>query len=336
MNIGQAAVGIIALIVVVGGLLYIFYSRTNAVAKTGYGSLIMLTLVSLMIPVFWIMESNNQAASKIQQQQTAVTSGMQLYAQFCTDSCFAIQNNKVVDATYNGYTISQLNNMTDNDLLATIEAGTYNPKAPHQPTSSNAVPRASQFGGALDSNDVDYLFEFLRSADPDYLSKNGYPQLNGFDKLPDYLQNNNPAQYQAAVNLGKQQGLTFGTQVDMTNQKSIAISIGKAGTSGFNCSSQVACFSPMNIKVKVGTVITWTNKDAVAHTVTAIKGNDITAPQNNIAGPQVFDSGQAGIQSGKSFTYTVNANAYNLNPNHTVIYYCRFHPDMLAILTIVQ
>ena len=335
MNIGQAAVGIIALIVVVGGLLYIFYSRTNAVAKTGYGSLIMLTLVSLMIPVFWIMESNNQAASKIQQQQTAVTSGMQLYAQFCQDQCFGIQNNKVVNATYNGYTISQMNNMSDNDLLAIIESGQYNPKALNQPTSSNAVPRSNQFGGALDSNDIDYMFEFLRSADPSYLSKNGYPQLNGFDNLPDYLQNNNPTQYQAAVALGKQQGLNFGALVDMTNQKSIAISLGKAGSAGFTCSSQVACFSPMNIKVKVGTTITWTNKDAIAHTVTAIKGNDIAAPQNNIAS-QVFDSGPAGIQSSKSFTYTVSASAYNLNANHTVIYYCRFHPDMLAQLTIVQ
>lgn len=335
MNIGQAAVGIIALIVVVGGLLYIFYSRTNAVAKTGYGSLIMLTLVSLMIPVFWIMESNNQAASKIQQQQTAVNSGMQLYAEFCTKGCYGIQNDKVVDATYNGYTISQMNNMSDNDLLAIIESGQYNPKALNQPTNSNAVPRSTQFGGALDSNDVDYMFEFLRSADPDYLSKNGYPQLNGFDKLPDYLQNNNPTQYQAAVDFGKQQGLNFGTLVDMTNQKSVAISLGKVGSAGFNCSSQVACFSPMNIKVKVGTTITWTNKDAIAHTVTAIKGNDVAAPQNNIAS-QVFDSGPSGIQSGKSFTYTVSASAYNLNSNHTVIYYCRFHPDMLAQLTIVQ
>lgn len=336
MNIGQAAVGILALIVVVGGLLYIFYSRTNAVAKTGYGSLIMLTLVSLMIPVFWIMESNNQAAAKIQQQQTSVSSGMQLYAQFCTSQCYGIQNDKVVNATYNGYTISQMNSMSDNDLLAIIEAGTYNPKALNQPANSNAVPRSSQFGGALDSNDVDYMFEFLRSADPDYLSKNGYPQLSGFDKLPDYLQNNNPTQYQAAVALGKQQGLNFGTLVDMTNQKSITITLESASSSGVSCSSQIACFSPRNIKVKVGTVITWTNKDAIAHTVTAIKGNDVAAPQNNIAGPQVFDSGQAGIQSGKSFTYTVNAGAYNLNPNHSVIYYCRFHPDMLAQLTIVQ
>ncbi|GER92009.1 hypothetical protein KDW_61710 [Dictyobacter vulcani] len=44
-NLVQAIVGIVVLLVVVGGLLYIFYSKTNAVEKTGFGSLIMLGLV---------------------------------------------------------------------------------------------------------------------------------------------------------------------------------------------------------------------------------------------------------------------------------------------------
>lgn len=335
MNIGQAVVGLILLVVVVGGLLFIFYSRSNAVVKTGFGSLIMLALVSLMIPVFWILEGSNQATAKIQQHSVAVDSGMQLYAQFCVDQCYAIKNNKVINPTYNGYTIDQINAMSDNDLLAIISAGTYNPKALHQPTSSNAVPRSTTFGGALDSNQINYMFEFLRSANPDYLRKNGYPVQNGFDKLPDYLQNNSPTQYQAAVALGKQQGVNFGAVTDLTNQKKVAMDIVKVGSNGVNCSSQVACYSKPSIKVKVGTTITWTNTDAVAHTVTAIKGNNVASPQNNIAS-QVFDSGQSGIQTNQSFTYTVNENAYNLNPDHTVIYYCRFHPDMLAQLTIVK
>ena len=54
----QAAIGIVVALITVGALLYVFYSRTNAVQKTGYGALIMLAVVSLMIPVFWITESN--------------------------------------------------------------------------------------------------------------------------------------------------------------------------------------------------------------------------------------------------------------------------------------
>jgi plastocyanin len=334
-NLGQVAVGIILLVVVVGGLLFIFYSRTNAVEKTGYGSLIMLALVSLMIPIFWISEGNNQAVANVQQFNTAVQSGMQLYAQYCTDQCYAIVNGKVSNPTYNGYTVAEMNAMSDDDLTRMISAGIYNPKAPHQPTSSNSVQTSTQFGGALDSNQIQYLFSFLRSADPEYLHKNGYPNVNGFNQLPEYLQNNNPTQYQAAVTLGKENP-TFGVLVDLTNQKTISIDIVNVkNASGFNCTSQVACFNQPNIKVKVGTVITWTNKDSVAHTVTAIKGSDTANPQNNIAS-QIFDSGAAGIQSGKTFSYTVTKAAYSLNPNHTIIYYCRFHPDMLAQLTIVQ
>jgi plastocyanin len=334
-NLGQVAVGIILLLVVVGGLLFIFYSRTNAVEKTGYGSLIMLALVSLMIPVFWISEGNNQATANVQQWDTAVQSGMQIYAQYCTDDCYAIVNSKVSNPTYNGYTVGEMNAMSDNDLTRMISAGIYNPKAAHQPTSSNSVQTSDQYGGALDSNQVQYLFSFLRSADPQYLRKNGYPNMNGFDQLPEYLQNNSPAQYQVAVNYGKENP-TFGALVDLTKQKTVTIDIVKAASGlPFNCTSQVACYSQPNIKVKVGTVITWVNKDSVAHTVTAIKGKDTANPQNNIAS-QIFDSGQAGIQSGKSFTYTVTNAAYSLNSDHTVIYYCRFHPDMLGQLTIVQ
>ena len=335
-HLGQVAVGIILLVVVVGGLLYIFYSRTNAVEKTGFGSLIMLALVSLMIPVFWISEGNNQAAATVQQFNTAVQQGMAIYAQYCTDQCYAIKNDKVVNPGYNGYTIDELNAMKDDDLTRTISAGIYNPKAKHQPATSNSVQTSTQYGGALDANQVQYLFSFLRSADPDYLKKNGYPNQNGFKQLPEYLQNNSPTQYQAAVDFGKQ-NQTFGALVDLTNQKSITIDIVKAGSGlSFTCTSQVACYDKPNIKVKVGTEITWINKDAVAHTVTAIKGNNTANPQNAIAS-QIFDSGQTpGVQSGKSFTYKVNATAYTLNPDHTVIYYCRFHPDMLSQLTIVQ
>src|SRR5215510_3845529 len=79
----QAAIGIIVALIVVGALLYIFYSRTNAVEKTGFGALVMLSIVSLMIPVFWIMETNGQTQAKIQQNNVAVTEGAALYARYC-------------------------------------------------------------------------------------------------------------------------------------------------------------------------------------------------------------------------------------------------------------
>src|SRR5579863_4742089 len=129
-------VGIIILLIVVGGLLYIFYSRTNAVEKTGYGAVIMLALISLMIPVFWIMEAGNQTVAQANQQTLAVERGMELYAQYCVQDCYKIQNGKIVDATYNGYTISALNQMKDADLTRIIYGGIYNPAAATPATRS--------------------------------------------------------------------------------------------------------------------------------------------------------------------------------------------------------
>jgi len=83
VNPVQAAVGIIVLLVTVGALLYIFYSRTNAVQKTGYGTLIMLSIISLMIPGFWILESNNEASAQLLQHNLAVQRGAALFSQYC-------------------------------------------------------------------------------------------------------------------------------------------------------------------------------------------------------------------------------------------------------------
>src|SRR4029078_8240444 len=117
----------------------------------------------------------------------------------------SIVNDKVVNPTYNGYTMAQFASMTDDDVTRIISAGIYNPQATYQPANLEALPRTDEFGGALDSNDVAYLTALIRSTDPKYLAQNGYdPKApNGFTGLPDYLQTNNPTQYQAAVTLGK-------------------------------------------------------------------------------------------------------------------------------------
>lgn len=325
---GPAAVGIILTLVVVGGLLSIFYSRTNAVQKTGFGSLIMLSLVSLMIPVFWVLEGNNQAEATKQQYQTALERGMDLYAKDCQYKCYTIQNGKLADVKYNGYTIDQLNAMNDDDLNRVIAGGVYNPEQP-QPPNLSVIPRSDQYGGTLQSDYVSYLFQFIRSASPDYLKKHTLPAGNEFDKLAEYLQSTYKAQYDSAVAAGN--AGQFGTAVDMTASKAITIDIITAPTTA---TCQPACFDKVNVKVKVGTVITWVNKDNQAHTVSAITGNNTATPT---VAKDIFDSGlDKLIKTGESFTYTVTDAAFNANPDHSLIYYCQIHPTMLAQLTVVQ
>lgn len=331
MNIGQIAIGIVVLLIVVVGLLVILFSRTNAVQKTGYGSLVMLSLVSMMIPVFWIIENQNQATSQQQLQSYAINQGLQVYVKVCTDQCYAIgQEDKLLFEKYLGYNVSDLNKLTDNQLKAMITSGNYNPNAP-LPSNLNTIPRRDEFGGQLKAIDVDYLFALIRSADPTYAKKQGYTgdaAKNGFNGLVEYLQANAKNLYDQAVTLGKNG--QFGEAVDMSKEDTVNVRILPAGQVKV-CTSKTACFEYANLKVKVGTKITWTNTDQVAHTVTAIDSSNLSSPK---ALPNIFDSKT--LETGKSFEWTVTEDAFNLNKDsHQLVYYCSIHPDMQAQLTIV-
>jgi len=325
----QAAIGIVVALVVVATLLYIFYSRTNSVEKTGFSALIMLAVVSLMIPVFWITESNSQEMYKLRQHTTDVNRGAALFAQYC-QQCHGINGQGLIGPKLNGN--PAVNSLTDADILRIISGGIANTSNPAQ----LLMPAWLQdFGGPLTQIDIQYLFALIRSADPDYLAKNGYPTgpaSNGFNQVPGLLQVSNPSAYQTAVaqataaaGVGQ-----FGAPVDATKSTSVIINIVLPPT-GATCSP--ACYSPTNVKVKVGTTITWVNKSTTPHTVTAMVGE---TPSVEKPAPQIFDSGvNKLLLPGQIFSYKVTPVAYNFNKNHVFLYYCQIHPAMVAELTIV-
>ncbi|MDP4266651.1 MAG: cupredoxin domain-containing protein [Bacteroidota bacterium] len=70
-------------------------------------------------------------------------------------------------------------------------------------------------------------------------------------------------------------------------------------------------FSPSSLTVSKGTTVTWTNKDNVTHTVTSDNG--------------VFDSGDLTVN--KTFSYTFNTSG-------TFNYHCKYHPGMVASVTV--
>jgi mono/diheme cytochrome c family protein/plastocyanin len=337
----QAAVGIVVALVAVGALLYVFYSRTNAVEKTGYGALIMLAIISLMIPIFWIMESNGEAIAKTQQHDTDVQRGAALFAQYCYQ-CHGINGQGGQGPKLNGN--SAVNSLTDADILRIIEGGIYDPA---NPGGTPLMPAWSdQYGGPLTQDQIQYLFDLVRSADPAYLTANGYATgagSNGFSQVPNALKSTNLNGYETAVAQATA-GTGIGSYpvVDMTKKKTITIDIIDS-PAGATCLP--ACYavpdpknpaqeiiSP-NVKVAVGTTITWVNKSKTPHTVTSIVGENGAAP----VPAKVFDSGAGNLlTTGKSFTYTVAAAAYTFNSNHVVLYFCQVHPIMVAALTIVQ
>src|ERR1035437_4918138 len=70
---------------------------------------------------------------------------------------------------------------------------------------------------------------------------------------------------------------------------------------------QGMAFSPATLTVTVGTTVKWTNKDAVAHTVTSDTG--------------VFDSGNVANAGTFSFMFMTEG---------TYSYVCTIHPSMVA------
>src|SRR5438093_6051159 len=69
-------------------------------------------------------------------------------------------------------------------------------------------------------------------------------------------------------------------------------------------------FSPAETSAKSGDTIEWINKDVLAHTATAPNGDfDVTIPPKKTVTSVLKKAG-------------------------TVEYYCRFHPNMKAVLTI--
>lgn len=75
-----------------------------------------------------------------------------------------------------------------------------------------------------------------------------------------------------------------------------------------------SAFNPRNLSIKVGTKVTWTNKDGVAHTVTSDDGG-------------FTSSGNLG--NGATYEYTFNAVG-------TYPYHCAIHPSMTGTITVTN
>jgi amicyanin len=72
-------------------------------------------------------------------------------------------------------------------------------------------------------------------------------------------------------------------------------------------------FVPANMRVRVGTTVTWTNQDSAPHTVTFRNG--------------MMGRGSSMMQQGQSFSYTFTTRG-------TYTYYCSVHPYMTATITV--
>lgn len=114
--------------------------------------------------------------------------------------------------------------------------------------------------------------------------------------------------------MGTQQGypsMMGGSQPTSTRQ-------GTPVTGVTQVTMQNSAYQPANIRVRVGTTVTWTNQDDVPHTVTFRNG----MPGSSMMGSSMMTHGQ-------SFSLTFRMPG-------TYTYYCTVHPSMVATVTVVS
>ncbi len=302
--------GIIAAVAVTLALLYIFFGRLNNVQKTGYAALLGVVLLALFIPLFWLGQNSAQADAQNSNYELTLQRGAALFGTYCM-TCHGAQGQGWVGPRLNGSTI--LDGYTDDDITRIISGGV---PLSTDPSKLNAqglqMPSWSElYGGPLTADDISYLVALIRSSDPKYLKNNHISDMtNGFTYVYGQLTT------QAQKDLYKQRTgapAQYGEQVDMTNKSTVAMQIvdSKTNSSGYD-------FQYTNIKIKVGTTVTWANVSGAPHTATSGQGT----PDGK------FDTGNIATGGAVSKGITFNTPG-------TYYYYCQYHPSMVGEITVV-
>ncbi len=324
------AAGLIAAVIFTLALLYIFFGRLNGVQKTGYASLLGVILIVLFIPLFWLSQNSSQAQFQADTYQQTLHRGAALFGTYCL-VCHGSTGQGGKGPTLNGaYGNTPVSQLSDTEITRIISAGVPSNLAPDQLGDKNLqMPAWSElYGGPLTADDISYLVALIRSSEPNYLKTNHINDMtNGFTYVYGELTT------QAQIDIFKQncnnslqntkqcsKASDYGPVVDMTgkNQVSMQIINTNKNTSGWD-------FQYTNIRIKVGTTVTWTNVSSAPHTVVSGQGTPDGKFDSTKTSP-VLAQGNAGNSSVFSFTF---------NTPGTYPYYCSLHPTMVAQIIVV-
>lgn len=309
---GKIAFGLAVVSLAVAAMVYIFYSRGNAVTKTGYASLILLIGIGLIIPFMLVAQTQSQANAQATQYDLTLQRGAAIYGQYCA-SCHGYQGQ--------GLNGPKLNNnpdvakLTDQDLTRIISGGIANPTNPGvllMPAWLNA------YGGSLTPDDINYLVSFVRSSDTTYTAAKGLPSTNGFNYVYATLINaTQRADFEAQKKGGsKPPASSF---VDKTADATVTIEAVSSATNSSGYDWQILGGTSPNIIIKAGTTVVWINntQGGVPHNVVSGSGG---VPNNKFPTSPIFALGGT-----YSYTFTT-AGEYP--------YYCGVHPAMVGWITV--
>lgn len=301
---GRIGFGLAAVSLVVSALVYIFYTRGNPVTKAGYGSLVMLVAIGLIIPVLTINQQQSQTDLASAQYDLTLHRGAAIYGQYCA-TCHGFQGQ--------GLNGPKLNNspdvakLSDDDLTRVISAGI--PGDPANPGALIMPAWLNTYGGSLTEEDIRYLTSFIRSSYPDYLATKGLPNVNGFGYvLASLINPTQVAQYNEQLKGGNKPPASQFTDLSGKTAVTVPIINTPGGVANWG-------FSPQYIIVSAGTTVTWNNVSDQIHTV-------VTRPDASPAPPATFKSAVLPAATGTfQFTFATPGD---------YPYYCSIHPAMVA------
>ncbi len=310
---GKVGFGLAAISVVVTALIYIFYSRGTTVEKTGYGSLLFVVAIAFIIPVLIVTQQDVQVNAAKAQYDLTLQRGAALYGQYCA-SCHGFQGQGLAGPKLNNN--PDLNKFSNDDITRIISAGI--PGDPANPTKLAMPSWSNAYGGSLTPDDISYLLALIRSSDPTYIASQNLPSsTNGFSYVLGTLSNPTQiAEYKAQLTSGNRPT----DLIDLTGQTAVTIDAVTSTTNSSGYEWQARGQTNADIKIKVGTTITWDN-----HTT--------TAPHNVFSGTSskptdTFKSSVLAAGSSDTFTYTFNQVG-------DFPFYCGIHPAMIGWIQVV-
>lgn len=309
---GRTAFGLAVVSLGVAALVYVFYSRGNAVTKTGYASLILIVAIGLVIPFLMVSQSQSQVDAQSAQYDLTLHRGAAIFGQYCA-TCHGYLGQGVNGPKLNGNT--DISKLTDDDLRRIISGGIANPNNPGvllMPAWLNT------YGGSLTPDDISYLIALIRSSDRSYTSSKGLTNVNGFSYVYDTLQNaTQKAEYQVEKKGGSKPPAT--TFIDKTAEKTVSIEAVASTTNSSGYQWQVVGATSANVTIKAGTTVVWVNNTpgGIPHNVVSGSGG---TPNNKFPTSPIFSAGG-------QYTYTFTT------PGEYP-YYCGVHPAMVGWITV--
>jgi plastocyanin/mono/diheme cytochrome c family protein len=304
-----------AVAVVVAALIYIFYARANNVEKTGYGSLVFIVAVALIIPALMITQQQQQVAATQAQYNLTLQRAAALYGQYCS-TCHGFLGQGILGPKLNNN--PAVNKFTNDDITRIISGGV--PSNPLVPNVLTMPSWSNRFGGPLTDDDISYLVALIRSSDPTYRAQNNLADVNGFNYV--LMSLTNPTQI-AEYHLEQKGGNkpAANTFVDLTGHSTAKINALDTPNGTFTYGWQVVGTLTANIIIKAGTTVTWSNVSSTIHNVYQGSGGTATNkfPPSGLIQPNVASS---------DYSYTFKT------PGEYP-FYCQIHPAMIGWITVI-